>query len=221
LGIPKNSNSEPDFLGWEVKQHKVSNFAHPFSGGAITLMTPEPTGGFYVENGVEAFVRRFGYPDRLGRRDRFNFGGIHSVGKSQSLTGLEMILKGYNTKKDVITDTNGAIMLVNKVGEVAASWSFSGLLAHWSRKHTRAVYVPCIPREKPYWQYSYGSLVRLGLQTDSLMLLKALATGIVYYDPGIKLEQASSHPKTKRRSQFRIASKNINVLYKTVEVVEV
>lgn len=221
LGIPKNSNAEPDYLGWEVKQHKVSNFAHPFSGGAITLMTPEPTGGFYVENGVEVFVRRFGYPDRLGRPDRFNFGGIHSVGKRQNLTGLEMILEGYDTTKNVITDTDGAIMLVNKVGEVAASWSFSGLLAHWSRKHTRAVYVPCIPREKPYWQYSYGHLVRLGLQTDALMFLKAIAIGMVYYDPGIKLEQASSCPKTKRRSQFRISSKNINVLYKTVEVVEV
>ncbi len=48
FGIPKNSRSEPDFLGWEIKQHKVSSFARPFSGGAITLMTPEPTGVFIL-----------------------------------------------------------------------------------------------------------------------------------------------------------------------------
>jgi hypothetical protein len=26
LGIPKNSRIEPDFMGWEVKQHNVPNF---------------------------------------------------------------------------------------------------------------------------------------------------------------------------------------------------
>ena len=46
LGIPKNSSAEPDFLGWEVKQHAVSSF-QSLAAGAITLMTPEPTGGFY------------------------------------------------------------------------------------------------------------------------------------------------------------------------------
>ena len=35
LGIPKNSNSEPDFLGWEVKQHSVANFRSSISGTAI------------------------------------------------------------------------------------------------------------------------------------------------------------------------------------------
>lgn len=76
LGIPKNSDTEPDFLGWEVKQHAVSNFTR-IEVGTITLMTPEPTGGFYREKGVEAFVRKFGYADKLGRADRLNFGGVH------------------------------------------------------------------------------------------------------------------------------------------------
>ena len=44
----------------------------------------------------------------------------------------------------------------------------------------------------------------------------------MYYDPGIKLEQASSaKPTSKTRSQFRVASKNIAALYETVECVEV
>jgi hypothetical protein len=221
LGISKNSKSEPDFLGWEIKQHKVSNFGNPFSGGAITLMTPEPTGGFYTERGVEAFIRRYGYSDKQGRSDRFNFGGIHTVGNCQDLTGLTMMLRGYDTLKGKITDSDGAVVLITKTDEVAAAWSFSGLLAHWSRKHTRAAYVPSMMRAVSYRQYSYGPLVRLAQQTDSLMLLSAFASGIVFYDPGIKLEQASSVPKIKRRSQFRIKSKNINALYEKLEVVEV
>jgi hypothetical protein len=52
-------------------------------------------------------------------------------------------------------------------------------------------------------------------------LLNALASGTVYYDPGIKLEGASSDsPHSKPRSQFRIASKNIGAIYEAVELVE-
>ena len=221
LGIPKNSHAEPDFLGWEVKQHSVTNFTRPDSGTAITLMTPEPTGGFYKEQGVEAFVRKFGYPDKNDRPDRLNFGGIHRAGERQPTTGLRMQLGGYDAATGKITDATGAIALVSDAGEVAATWAFSGLLAHWSRKHMRAAYVPSMRRLEPRWQYSYGSHVRLAQRTDSLRLLAALASGAVYYDPGIKLENASTNPEVKRRSQFRVASKNISALYEKVETVEV
>lgn len=221
LGIPKNSVAEPDFLGWEVKQHSVTNFARADSGTAITLMTPEPTGGFYKERGVEAFIRKFGYPDKNDKPDRLNFGGVHRAGERQPSTGLTMQLTGYDSVKGKITDASGAIALVSDAGEVAAAWAFSGLLAHWSRKHTRAAYVPSMRRTEPNWQYAYGGRVRLAQKTDGLRLLKALASGAVYYDPGIKLEQASTKPAVKRRSQFRIASKSIALLYETMEAVEV
>ena len=221
LGIPKNSVAEPDFLGWEVKQHSVTNFSRADSGTAITLMTPEPTGGFYKEEGVEAFIRKFGYPDKNDKPDRLNFGGVHRAGERQPTTGLTMQLTGYDFAQGKITDASGAITLVSDTGEVAAAWPFSGLLAHWSRKHTRAAYVPSMRRTEPNWQYAYGARVRLAQQTDGLRLLKALASGAVYYDPGIKLEQASTKPAVKRRSQFRIASKSIAALYESVEVVEV
>jgi len=56
--------------------------------------------------------------------------------------------------------------------------------------------------------------VRLAQGTDSLRLLRAFAAGAVYYDPGIKLENASTDkPKHKKRSQFRVASRNITALY--------
>ena len=64
--------------------------------------------------------------------------------------------------------------------------------------------------------------MRLAQRTDSLRLLRAFASGAVYYDPGIKLEHASTaKPKHKKRSQFRVSSRNITALYETVETVEV
>jgi hypothetical protein len=105
---------------------------------------------------------------------------------------------------------------------VAASWSFSKILHHWSQKHMKSVYVPSKRRTEPKWQYSYGHKVWLAQRTDSLRLLRAFATGAMYYDPGIKLEQASTgSAHAKKRSQFRVASRNIPTLYESVEIVEV
>jgi hypothetical protein len=221
LRIPKNSQAEPDFLGWEVKQHKVSSFFRPESGGAITLMTPEPTQGLYRERGAEEFVRRYGYTDMNGIPDRLNFGGVHYSGVPHAKTGLTMVVHGYDIASHKITDAQGAIRLIDTEGNIAAAWPFAGLLSHWSRKHSKAVYVPSLSRDHPYLQYSYGNLVRLAQRTDSLKLLKALASGQVFYDPGIKLEDASTKPKLKKRSQFRIKSNNISFLYETVEKFDV
>jgi len=222
LGIPKNSDAEPDFLGWEVKQYAVEDFERIESAKPITLMTPEPDGGFYKKHDAEAFIRKFGYADKQGRIDRMNFGGRHVVGLRCPPTGLTMQLAGFNAVTGKITNAEGEIALVSDAGQVAASWSFKKIFEHWSRKHTRAVYVPSQRRTEPKWQYAYGYKVRLAQRTDSLRLLRAFATGAVYYDPGIKLEHASSErPSHKKRSQFRVASKNIAALYEMVETVEV
>jgi hypothetical protein len=48
-----------------------------------------------------------------------------------------------------------------------------------------------------------------------------MAVGKIYYDPGIKLEGASTaKPKVKRRSQFRVRVRDISALYKKAERVE-
>lgn len=218
LGVPKNSKSEPDFHGWEVKQHSVANF-NSVGSGAITLMTPEPTGGYYKEQGPAAFVRKFGYPDKAGRVDRLNFGGLHRAAVRHPSTHLTMTLVGYDGKRARIIDADGSVDLVSDQGQVAASWKFTGLLEHWTRKHARAVYVPSQVRQAPQRQYCYGDQVRLAVGTDFLRFMKAMAAGVIYYDPGIKLEFASTAPKVKRRSQFRVASRNISALYETVELV--
>ena len=221
LGIAKNSMAEPDYLGWEIKQHAVRDFDRPASGAAITLMTPEPTGGFYKDKGPEAFVRKFGYLDKAGRVDRMNFGGVHKVGVRHKSTGLTLQVHGYDAVTEVIVDPNGSIALLDDRGRIAASWGFAGLLAHWARKHSKAVYVPSKIRKEPSRQYSYGPKVRLAEGTDSLLLLKTFACGSVFYDPGIKVENISGAPKVKRRNQFRIASRNIPELYEHVVQVDV
>ena len=219
LNIPKNSKAEPDLWGWEIKQHAVRKFEN-IGTGRLTLMTPEPTGGYYKEHGVEAFIRKFGYPDKNNRPDRLNFGGVHRVGERHPTTGLTMDVLGYDTCTQKIMDTSGSIVMKNDNGDIAASWSFSILLGHWSRKHAKAVYVPSMMREKPGRQYAYGPTVRLCKQTDALLLLAALVSGRVYYDPGIKLECASTRPRTKRRSQFRISAKDIDILYESTKTVD-
>jgi MvaI/BcnI restriction endonuclease family len=218
LGIPKNSRSEPDFHGWEIKQHNVLS-PERLESGVITLMTPEPTGGYYKEEGVPAFIQRFGYPDKRGRPDRFNFGGIHKVGVQQKSTRLTIKLLGYDTFKQRIMDANGSVQLINESGFVAASWGFTGLLKHWTRKHEKAVYVPSECKKEPERKYRYGPKVRLGMRTDFLLFLKAMSEGAIYYDPGIKLEASKHGAVVKRRSQFRVSSRNIPRLYETVEVV--
>jgi MvaI/BcnI restriction endonuclease family len=221
LGVKPNGFSEPDFLGWEVKQHGVTNIAKPSSGGPVTLMTPEPTAGFYRDSGVEAFLRKYGYKDRRGRDDRINFGGIYRIGVPVELTGLTMMLDGYDTASGKLTDSSKGITLVDPAGNPAAVWGYTGLIKHWARKHERAVYIPSVMRTEPRRQYRYSNSVLLGQETDFFMFLKSMAAGKIYYDPGIKLEGASSAtPRTKRRSQFRVRVQDIPALYRTAERVQ-
>jgi hypothetical protein len=218
LGISKNGNAEPDFDGWEVKQHAVSNLEAPPDSKPITLLTPEPSGGYYATHGVIAFIKRFGYPDQNGREGRFNFGGIYRVGFAAPLTGLRLALRGFDEEGGKISNADGAIEIVDREGAVAASWSFAKMLEHWSRKHALAAYVPAMKRDEPRRQYRFGRYVRLARHTNGLMLLRAIATGSVYYDPGIKLE---SDGTTKRRSQFRVKSRELGRLYGDFDSVDV
>jgi len=218
LGIETNANSEPDFLGWEVKQHAVTGL-NSKSSSPITLFTPEPKAGLYCEIGVVDFVKRFGYADRRNRPDRVNFGGIFRNGIRQATTGLTLGLSGYNHAKGIIEDAAGGVALFTDNAEIAALWSFMDLLAHWRRKHAKAVYVPSRIRKLPSQQYAFGDRVRLGEGTDFMLFLSAIHDGVVYLDPGIKIECASTdRPKSKRRNQFRIASERLSCLYHSMKL---
>lgn len=212
LGITPNGYSEPDYLGWEVKQFGVANFAR-INSAVITLMTPEPTNGIYKKEGTEAFLNKYGYADKTGREDRINFGGIHKAGVRHSSTNLEMQIIGFDTASGKIRNTNGRIALVDTHNNEAASWSFSSMLLHWNRKHNQACYVPSLSDTTQDRKYKYGNNIILGTGTDFQLFLKQMAIGNIYYDPGIKMESISTNPKIKKRSQFRIKSQHLSNLY--------
>lgn len=220
LGIIRNGYSEPDYLGWEVKNFGVSNFDR-INSKPITLFTPEPTDGTYKIKGAEFFLRKYGYLDKKGREDRINFGGVHKVDKIQKLTNLEMKLIGYDAESGKIRNTNGRIALVDTNGNEAASWSFSSMLLHWNRKHNQACYVPSLSETGSERKYKYGNNVILGTGTDFQLFLQEMHKGNIYYDPGIKMEKSSVKPKIKKRSQFRIKSAYLKNLYKSSEIVQI
>jgi hypothetical protein len=222
LGIRPNGRAEPDYLGWEVKQYGVSSLFMMRALSLITLMTPEPSAGLYADEGAESFIRKFGYADRGGRSDRMNFGGDYRVGRGpHPLTGLSLVVRGYDPTENRITDMAGDLALMNTDGIVAAAWPFTTLMAHWTHKHARAVYVPSVRRPEPP-AYAFGNIVSLFAKADFLLFLSALSLGVVKYDPALKIEGSSSgRPRIKKRNQFRTWYTDLSALYGAGEVVDV
>ena len=220
LGINPNGSPEPDYLGWEVKSYHVSNFKN-IDTGILTLFTPEPTGGDYKNKGIDFFVKHYGYEDKKGRSNRINFGGIHKYGIKQKSTTLTLNLKGFNEANKTF-DPSGGIVLMSKTQEIAAMWDFASLLNHWNHKHSHAVYVPLLKAVTPVLMYKYGSLVKVCQKTDFGLFLTALSKGSVYYDPGIKIELMEETGKrcVKKRSQFRIKSKDLYLLYTNSNIID-
>ena len=214
LGITPNGDADPDFMGWEIKQYGVRDFKRFAPKSPVTLMTPEPTGGYYKNEGAEAFVRRYGYADKSGKPDRLNFGGVYNFERDfHADTGLRITVNGFDVANGTITNVEGGIALVDASGEEAAIWSFKGMMSHWNKKHAQAAYIPSLFRTPPP-EYSYGPRILLCEQTDFLLFLKGFTAGAVYYDPGIKLEAASTaRPSLKRRSQFRIKHNQLTEMY--------
>ncbi len=220
LGIRSNGFSKPDFMGWEVKARQVKDTEKP-NNTVVTMFTPEPTSGVYSDDGIEAYIRRFGYPDRKGRPDRLNVGGVYRANEpAHHLTGLRLVLDGFDPEtKDYIT--TGALLLVDAKGDIAAGWPFAKLMDHWKEKHAHAAFVPVQQTLEPYRQYRYGRNILLGEGAEFKLLLNSFHEGKVYYDPGIKLEGASTpKPKWKKRSQFRVRSDNLVSLYAHSRIVD-
>ncbi|WP_158497421.1 MvaI/BcnI family restriction endonuclease [Methylophilus sp. OH31] len=209
LGISPNGRSEPDFMGWEIKG---------YSGDRVTLMTPEPTGGFYGENGVEKFVRKFGRPTT---NDTLYFTGLHRSGIRNASTKLTLHVNGFDKNKSQIEDVNGAVQLLTDSGEIAASWSFEGLLMKWNKKHAQAAYIPYQKSLNDPPTYQYNSPALMGEGTNFNLYLHALSSGLVFYDPASKVTSADSlNSKVKARSQFRMPIKKLATLYQKFEIVE-
>jgi len=221
LGIIPNGYADPDFMGWEIKQFGVKR-CDLINSKPLTLMTPEPDGGYYVEHGVEAFIRKYGYEsERI--TDRMDFTGRHFIGNECTKSGLILVTEGYDHASKVITDAAGYIALIDSKDNKASLWTFSKIMEHWKRKHAKAAYVPALSRKEEgnRKSYNYCNNIRLFEGTTFIQLLHAFVESHVYYDPGIKLENASTNSKTKRRSQFRIKSMLLGQLYEKQSDIDV
>ncbi|QJW83230.1 MvaI/BcnI restriction endonuclease family protein [Ramlibacter terrae] len=202
LSIKPNGRAEPDYLGWEVKA---------FSQPRITLMTPEPDGGFYGEHGVEAFVRKYGKETSPGT---MYFTGVHRVGTRHTQTSQLLSLEGYDSTKGKIVDVNGGIHLWDEKGLPSAIWSYPDLITHWGRKHANAVYVPFEKSETDVRSYRYLSPVLLGNGTDFTNYLSSMCSGRVMYDPACKvIVNERGRSTSKARNQFRMNASDLNLLY--------
>lgn len=150
-----------------------------------------------------------------------NFGGVHRANNQpHHLTGLKLVLDGFNATTSEYLPT-GAVLLVNDKGEVAAGWSFAKLMDHWKEKHAQAAFVPVQQILVPSRRYRYGRHILLGEGAEFKLLLEAFNDGKVYYDPGIKLENAfSAESKGKKRSQFRVNSADLSSLYAKSRIVD-
>ncbi|MCI4443206.1 MAG: hypothetical protein JHC39_06825, partial [Lentimicrobium sp.] len=87
--------------------------------------------------------------------------------------------------------------------------------------HNQACYVPSLSLNNEGRKYKYSNNIILGTGTDFQLFLSQMAQGNIYYDPGIKMENASTKPQIKKRSQFRIKSKFLPNLYIKNEIVDI
>lgn len=220
LGIRSNGYSLPDFRGWEIKARQVPDADKP-GNSVVTLFTPEPTAGVYTDAGIADFIHRYGYADTRGRDDRLNFGGIYRAHQpAHGRTGLRLVMDGFHAETGKYVST-GAVQLLDDNDNVAAAWPFAKLMDHWKAKHAHAAFVPSQASKSGDRRYRYGSNIQLGEGAEFRLFLRAVHEGKVYYDPGIKLEGVSTgNPKPKKRSQFRVSSKDLPALYVSTRIVD-
>ncbi len=221
LGIFMNGDAAPDYRGWEVKAVAASGSRAGQSAKPVTLLTPEPDGGFYHQHGARRFVVHYGYPDKNGVEGRINFGGRHIAGRACHSSGLTLRVRGFDAGVGKIVAADGAIQLESASGVVAASWSFEKVLSHWSKKHAQAAYVAYQADKSGVRRYRYCGDVGFGEGTTPIRFLAALAAGDVYYDPALKVVNADGESSSKARNQFRVAVRSLASLYEGFEWAEV
>lgn len=207
FGITPNGCSDPDFFDWELKAH---------SGSVVTLMTPEPNIGSYLDD-LETFLRQYGTRKTT---DRLDFASKHLVGNFNIKTALTMYLDGYDPVSKGITDPSGGLFLKNASGEIVAGWSFDKIIDHWKKKHSNTCFVSYTVRKSSLNYYQFGPEITLGKGTSLDRFLEALYTSVIYYDPGINMKFNGQTWKPKKRNQFRVKWNNISLLYKFLQHID-
>jgi hypothetical protein len=198
LGIPRNSSGLPDKYGFEIKA---------FLSTTITLMTPEPDFGYRYDQGLTSFLNKYGWHGtKNDGSHRFN--GKHNTLGVNKKSGLKIEIENWDLEANAPTGTGEPnVLLINETdGEVAAGWSFSKLAEKWGRKHAGAMYVSANKYKSqpgPFaTHYSFGPDVYCGQGTSAILLLEAIGAGVVYLDPG---DRVNNLGEEKKRTQWRIS----------------
>jgi len=215
LGVAANGDKKPDRHGFEIKS---------FSGSRISLMTPTPDYGYQGKHSFREFMDAYGKP---GRKDdgSLRFVGIHRCGAISEATGLGMRVAGLDHETGTFGDPDaiGVELFDPGTGAIAAGWSLDKLANCWNAKHANALYIRCERRDAPTsYEYSYADRYVTGRGTDVWKLLRAIACGLVFYDPADTI-YADGTPKV--RSQWRInvtrLPEAMSALYTSSETVTV
>lgn len=216
LGVAANGRKAPDRHGFEIKS---------FSGSRISLMTPTPDGGYQGDNSFREFMARYGH---AGVKDdgSLRFTGLHRCGIVNARTGLGMRLTGFDRETDTFTDAADVRVELwsAETGDIAASWSLEKMANCWNAKHANALYIPFRDRvsENGLKEYQYTPRWLTGKGTDVWRLLRAINTGMVFYDPA---DTIYADGRSKVRSQWRINVSDLpaamSLLYASSEIVTV
>ncbi|MBJ7312181.1 MvaI/BcnI family restriction endonuclease [Rugamonas sp. CCM 8940] len=227
LGIVPNSNMDGDLYGIELKTHTQVK---------VTLFTPEPDGGLYVES-FAGFMKKYGYADADGD---YRLTGVHRAGEICAKSGLTLQVWEYREEEGrrvaypynpatALTAKIGAVdvVLTGPEGEVAASWSLERLMNCWGAKHNQVVYIKANKVPNPdaaqaaaghEHLVTFERTVMWCRNTTAERLLNAICDGVIFLDPAPKLH-ATSSAKNKRRAQWRVndITKAASALYSEVK----
>ena len=191
------------------------------------MATPVADGGFEGERPFREFMDAYGRSGKAGD-GRKVFTGVHRCGQANVKTGYILSVDGYNPESDTFDSDTAAIQVsLRRIDsdELVAAWSFSKLANSWNKKHASAVYVKRDKRPHPGddthdYDYLYLSDVFVCEGTNIWRLLRAIHSGMVYYDPAHTIYADNA---AKVRPQWRINTarleESLKQLYREVRIV--
>lgn len=207
FGITPNGSTDPDFMDWELKAH---------GRNAVTLMTPEPTKGLYIDD-LFNFLKAHGTNLKENRMD---FASRHTVGETNIKSGLTMHLEGYDPKTGDIIDPSGGLALRDHQNVLAAYWGFDKLVDHWKKKHSNTCFVTYQRIQGMPPSFHYGPHIILGKGASLDLFLRALYQSVIFYDPGVNMKLDNGKWRPKKRNQFRVRWTDIDKLYQQIKKID-
>ena len=205
------SGPHPDKHGHEIKT---------FSRSKISLFTPAPDGGIRFEYETnDDFLRCYGWPAvrKSGRPLVFN--GTHSCTTKNSRFGSRLILEGYDPQADEFESEREQISVTLEDGRSRKPlfiWSFDKLASKWEKKHALAVYVESVRNPDDTGEYRYGRYAYFCSGTTIFHFFRALAKGVVVYDPAHEFGVNERHQWRISSSRSRLKER-LGALYERVE----